>query len=240
MKRMLLSLLALFLYQSVAMAISTADFTNQADIFLGKYVEYGNVAYSKIKQNKAEIDQLYQMIADVDLSKASDAEKKAFYINAYNLIVIHHIVEYYPLKSALDKNGFFDQLKHRVAGESLTLDQIEKGKVIIKYRDPRVHFAFSCAAKGCPKLAGFAYRADKLDEQLDRRTRQVVQDLKFTWFDLDNRVVYISKIFDWYERDFTQDGKTVVEWINQYRNKEIPRHFSVVHYDYDWSLNELI
>lgn len=240
MKRSILSFLLALLLSPVAMAASINDFTDQADAFLSKYVQYGNVAYSKIKQNQAEIDALYTLIGEVDLSTASDQEAKAFYINAYNLIVIHDIVKYYPLKSALDQNGFFDKKKHLVAGQSLTLDQIEKGKVILKYKDPRVHFAFSCAAKGCPKLASYAYRATMLDEQLNRRTRQVVQDLKFIWFDLENRSVYISKIFDWYERDFTQDGQTVVEWINQYRNKEIPGHFTVIHYDYDWALNDLL
>ena len=223
----------------MAGAVSLTQFTDQADAFLAKYVSGGNVAYKKVQQDPAMINNLYTLIGEVDLSAASDNEKKAFYINAYNLIVIQQITAYYPMKSALDKNGFFDRQKHKVAGEMLTLDQIEKGKVILKYRDPRVHFAFSCAARGCPPLANFAYRPERIDDQLERATGHSLKDFRFIRFDLDNRTVLLSKIFDWYERDFTAEGLTVVEYINQYRDKEIPRGFKIEYYAYDWSLNEL-
>ena len=31
---------------------------------------------------------------------------------------------------------------------------------------------------------------------------------------------------------------TVIEFINKYRKTAIPASYSVVHYEYDWSLNE--
>ena len=61
----------------------------------------------------------------MDLSSASAESKKAFYINAYNLIVIYQVSKFYPLKSPLDKSGFFDKVKHQVAGEALTLNALE-------------------------------------------------------------------------------------------------------------------
>ncbi|MEM6360586.1 MAG: DUF547 domain-containing protein, partial [Bacteroidota bacterium] len=48
--------------------------------------------------------------------------KNAFFVNAYNLIVIYQVAKFYPLKSPLDRSGFFDRVKHTVAGESITLN----------------------------------------------------------------------------------------------------------------------
>lgn len=239
MKRLLLILIILTGLQP-ARAASLAQFTDRADAFLASYVEEGNVAYRIIKDDMVEINALYELIGTVDISQADDTERKAFYINAYNLIVIRQIATYYPMKSALDQNGFFDKVKHKVAGESLTLDQIEKGKVILKYRDPRVHFAFSCAAKGCPPLANFAFRADKLEQQLEVRTRFALRDMRFVRFNLDRGTVLLSKIFEWYHKDFTQTEESVIAYINKYRNKEVPAHFEIEYFAYDWGLNELV
>ena len=56
------------------------------------------------------------------LGGCSQIEKTAFWINAYNLIVIKAIVENYPINSPMDFAGFFDSKKHPVAGEKLTTE----------------------------------------------------------------------------------------------------------------------
>jgi hypothetical protein len=173
------------------------------------------------------------------LTAANDKEIQAFYINAYNLIVIHQISKLYPIKSALDQNGFFNKVKHKVAGEMLTLDQIEKGKVILKYNDARVHFAFSCAANSCPELANFAYRPDMLDVQLDERTRKTLNDPVFTIVDKQNKKVELSMLFKWYQKDFEQNGMNNLGFVNRYRNESIPDNYSVSFYEYDWGLNAM-
>jgi len=47
----------------------------------------------------------------------------------------------------------------------------------------------------------------------------------------------VSKIFEWYANDFTRNGKTITDWINQYRTSKIPASYKVTYYEYDWSLN---
>ncbi|NMM49506.1 DUF547 domain-containing protein [Marinigracilibium pacificum] len=213
------------------------EFTNRADKFLNKYVEKGRVDYASIKDNPREINDMYAMLADIDLQGKDKNELTAFYINAYNIIVIHQIVKYYPLKSAINKNGFFNMIKHDVAGEQLTLDKIEKGKVIFKYGDPRVHFAFSCAANSCPELANFAFKPEVLDKQLDTRTKKAVDDSNFIKVNTSSKKVELNQIFEWYNKDFTQKGQDVITWINQYKTNDIPNSFKVTYYSYDWGLN---
>lgn len=242
MKKLISTLFIIVLFLNMPLAGNATDlnsFFKQADAFLKKYVKEGRVAYKDIKQNSSEIESLYKTINSADLSSASELEKKAFYINAYNLIVIYHVSKYYPLKSPLDQSGFFDKVKHTVAGEPLTLNALEIKKLILTTKDPRVHFALACAAVSCPPLASFGYTPQQLDQQLRERTVLALNDPNWLKIHTNENKVLLSKIFDWYKKDFTMNGESsVIEFINKYRKNKIPTGYQVGYYEYDWSLNE--
>ena len=226
------------LVASLLSTLSVVTFTEQADAFLEERVSDGKVDYAGIAQNRSQIDKLYQQIGEMSLKGSSDAEKKAFHINAYNLITIHQIAEHYPVKSPMDVKGFFDQKKHTVAGEQFTLNELEKQKLLEPYQDPRIHFVLVCAAVSCPPLADFAYQADKLDKQLNEKTHQALNSDSFVRVKKDQKKVELSKIFDWYQSDFTRDSPSLIAYVNQYRDQKIPSNYQMSHYEYDWSLNE--
>ncbi len=213
-------------------------FTNSSDVFFKKYVSNGSVAYGKIKQNIGEVEALYVLIGGMNLSGVDVAIQKCFYVNAYNVIVIYWVAKHYPLKSPLDNSGFFDKVKHKVAGEEITLNSLEIKKLLLPYKDARLHFALACAAKSCPPLASFAYTPGALDKQLTERATAALNNPG--WLKINNaeKKVELSKIFEWYKKDFTTDGKTELEWINQYRKEKIPATYAVGFYEYNWALNE--
>lgn len=214
------------------------NFFDKTDAFFRKYVADGSVAYSKVKDNISEVEGLYHETGSMDLSGASPQEKKAFYIDAYNLVVIYWVAKHYPLKSPMDDSGFFDKVRHTVAGESMTLNSLEIKKLLFAYGDARIHFALACAAKSCPPLASFAYHPERLDQQLEERTRRALNDPSWLKINRSSRKVELSKIFDWYKKDFTSNGESVIEWINQYRKEKIPASYTVDFYEYNWALNE--
>lgn len=231
-----ISLLLLLVVSFNSHAASLSGFFTDSDQFFKDWVHRGKVDYAGVKKNFAQIDDLYQQINQMNLETASDAEKKAFYINAYNLVVIYQVTKYYPLKSPMNQSGFFDKVKHKVAGEAMTLNFLEIKKIVLPYRDPRIHFALACAAQSCPMLASSAYLPHTLDQQLDSRTRKSINDADF--IRVTKETVEVSKIFDWYERDFTQDGQTVLQFINTYRTQKIPSSHRIAYYEYDWLLND--
>jgi Protein of unknown function, DUF547 len=237
MKRISYMLVLVLMTTLSSLANSSKAFTDKADAFFKKYVKNGSVAYKSINADKAEITSLYKEIGQMDLSTFTDNEKKAFYINAYNLIVIYWVVEYYPLKSPLDKSGFFDKVKHKVAGEELSLNALEIKKLLLPYKDGRFHFVLACAAKSCPPLASFAIQPDKLELQLNERTTLALNNGEWLRVENAEKKVALSKIFDWYKGDFTQKG-TAIDWINQFRKVKIPTDFKIEYYEYNWSLNE--
>ena len=237
MKKILLTAMLLGLFVCNR-ANGLNNFFDEADVFFKKYVSNGSVAYSKIKSNIGEVESLYKQIGSMDLKGKTDAQKKAFYINAYNLAVIYWVAKHYPLKSPMDNSGFFDKVKHTVAGEELTLNALEIKKLLFTYKDARFHFALACAAKSCPPLASFAYTPDKVDQQLNDRTTLALNDPNWLKVNKSKKMVELSKIFEWYKKDFTSDGKSEIEWINQFRKEKIPTSYKVDYYEYNWALNE--
>jgi hypothetical protein len=219
-------------------AMDLKSFFADADQFLKKYVTNGLVDYKAIKKNNSEIEKLYREIGMTDLSASNDMEKKAFYINAYNLVVVYYVSKYYPLKSPLDQSGFFDKVKHLIAGENITLNTLEIKNLLQGFKDARIHFALACAAKSCPPLASSAYTPDKLDVQLKERTVSALNNKEWMRVFPSQKRVELSKIFEWYKADFTSNGRSVLDWINQFRKEPIPSTYSIGYYEYNWSLNE--
>ena len=208
-------------------------------VFLAKFVDTdGNVNYAAIKRNPLELQGLLKRVAAFDAAAAPPAERKAFYLNAYNLLVIGEVVARYPIESVQKVPGFFDKNMVSVAGEQLTLNDLESKKLRQPYADPRVHFALVCGAKGCPRLRRAAYEGNSLDAQLTIQAQQVLLEPTFIRVNDPAHQVQISQIFKWYEADFKASGKTGVAYINQFREgKKIPTGYVMSYYPYDWTLN---
>lgn len=208
--------------------------------FLQKHVSAeGQVNYQAIKASPAELNSLLKQVQTLNVQALSAAEKKAFYLNAYNLVVIGAVVESYPLTSVMKVPGFFDKQIHLVAGEKLTLNELENTKLRAPYHDPRVHFALVCAAKGCPRLSRQAYAPATVEAQLTSQAQRVLQDSQFIRVEEGQKKVLLSEIFKWYEADFKATGKPVTAYINQFRGgRPIPAGFVTDYYSYDWSLND--
>ena len=237
MKPLILIAFSLLLPFAGQAQTSLASFTKDADSFLQAHVRDGRVDYATLKKDPAAINGLYAQVGAMNLSGASAAEKKAFYINAYNLAVIHQVVANYPVKSPMDVPGFFDKKQQKVAGESLTLNELEKEKLLKPYNDARLHFAVVCAAKGCPIIDNNAYTAQNLDAQLDARAKLALNSSEFIRVNSGKKSVAVSKIFEWYADDFKKGGKSVLAYINGFRQQHIPGTYNLGTYEYDWSLN---
>lgn len=206
----------------------------QADELLRVYVKPGGqVDYAGLKKEQGK---LAGIIKEIGKYAPSKEEEKAFYINAYNLIVLNEVVINYPIKSVMDQPGFFDKKKHTVAGKSVTLNELEKEYLMKIDQDARLHFVLVCAAKSCPPLAPFYFIPGKLDGVLNARTRLALADPQFIRVDKKNKTVMVSKIFEWYAADFG-GRENIVAYINEFRVDKIPSNYRLGFYEYDWSLN---
>ncbi len=208
--------------------------------YFAKFVdENGNVNYGAIKRNPLEMKALLKRYETADAKVMTAPDREAFYLNAYNILVISEVAARYPVESVQKIPGFFDKNLVTVAGEKMTLNDLEAKKLRDPFHDPRVHFALVCGAKGCPRLNRQAFVGNQVDAQLTVQARKVLQDPKFVRVNEAAKKVQISEIFKWFEPEFKASGKTGLAYINQFRDsKAIPATYSVEYYPYDWALND--
>ncbi|MEM7548132.1 MAG: DUF547 domain-containing protein [Bacteroidota bacterium] len=229
---------ALFLNYSFSSYAQFEVFNSKADAFLKKYVHDGNVAYKQVSTNMSEVENLYSMIKVMDIKSLNQDQKKAFCMNAYNILVIYQIARNLNnIESTQSFDGFFDKYEFNVGGELVTLNELEIKHLLMTFKDPRVHFALACGARGCPKLASYAFDPGKLEQQLNERAKISLNDSYFIRLQEGQNKVMISKIFKWYEKDFLKESPDVVAYINNFRDNKVPNSYSVGYYEYDWDLN---
>lgn len=234
--RSLLIIVFLSLSCATAFGQSTNRFFKKADQFFARYVENGKVAYQEIKQDPEMLNELVSMIGGAGIEGKSDHYRLAFYINAYNILTINEVIDHYPVTSPRDVSGFFDEIKHQVAGKDMTLNQLENQKIRTS-GDPRIHFAVVCAARGCPAIVDFSYKPSRLDKQLDAKTRQTLNDDYYVRVKDRSEKVLLSEIFKWYKEDFINGDTSLISYVNQYREDTIPADYEVGYYPYNWHLN---
>ena len=237
-KYLLLSLLfALVFAGSQAQTVAPTGFFAKADAFLKKNVSSTGVDYVGIKADQSELKALVDQIGSFNPSTLTKAGQKAFWLNAYNIMVIHNVVSHYPIAKPLDVPGFFDTVKFTVAGSSLTLSDIENVKVRPTFKDARVHFALVCAAKSCPPIPAYAFTADNVETKLEALTKAALNSASFIKVDDAKKTVQFSQILDWYKDDFFLSHKTILEYVNSYRTVQIPATYTQSFYTYNWALN---
>jgi Protein of unknown function, DUF547 len=216
---------------------ATENFFREADSFFRNQVVAGRVKYDGLKTDQ-QLSTMLQTIAEADWSAMDATTRKAFNINAYNLLVIKAAADAYPLSSVQDIAGFFDKKKMSIAGQQMTLNELEKKELLAAFNDPRLHFVLVCGAVGCPPIIAEAYLPETLEAKLSRQTQLALNDPDFVQYENDE--AQLSTIFDWYSHDFGGNKKAIFTWINQYRTSAIPASAKLSYLPYDWSLNEQV
>ncbi len=245
---------------------SHADF----DRVLQRFVDdQGRVDYGGLKTDPHDLERYYFLLAAYSPDShphlfPSEQDKLAYWINAYNAAVIKTVLTHYPISSAADVerpfpffflpriSGFF--LFQRVAfGEETTnLYFLLEGVIRKRFAEPRVHFALNCGARSCPRLPRRAFTAERLDEELDHEARKFLAEDRNLKIDHSEKTVFLSSIFDWYEKDYLQwyrrqfpDQKaTLLRYVALYvspeRAEELGRaaSYEVRFVPYDWRLND--
>ncbi len=215
--------------------------------------------YTGFAQDRATLKSYLDSLSGVSATEYAGwkkPEQLTFLINAYNAFTVEKILTRYPdLKSIRDfgsvfgnpwKDKFFS-----LFGKPMTLDGIEQDTIRAPgaFDDPRIHFAVNCASIGCPMLREEAYVPDRLDRQLEEQAERFLSDRTRNRYAGD--VLEVSKIFDWYKKDFSSGYRgiaSVEQFLGKYatlladkpEDQKAVREgkVKVKYLDYDWSLND--
>jgi hypothetical protein len=237
------------------------------DQILDLYVRDGFVYYRALKLDRAKLDGYIGQLAAVDVGRLSRDEQLAFWLNGYNALVLRTVIDHYPIqgrspayppRSLRQVPGAFDSLSHRLAGRSVTLDDIEQ-KILPEFHDPRVYFALGRGAVGSGRLRSEAFLAGRLETQLSEVAAECASRPVCVQVDRVNNKVLASPIFSWREKEFSAAyggaasamfasrspiERAVLSFVEPKlltaEREFLARNtFEVAYEPFDWSLNDL-
>ncbi len=198
-------------------------------------------------------EQQYQLLVDylayvqgIDPRDYKRAEQMAYWINLYNALTVQLVLDHPGKTSIRDMGkGWFSlgPWKDRlavVAGQPLTLDDIEHRILRPLWQDRRIHYAVNCASIGCPELAASAYSGVNLDAMLSAAELTYIRHPRGAVFNADGEL-RLSSLFDWYLQDFALDEQGLIEYLADHAVDEVATRLRAYQgrpdYHYDWALN---
>ncbi len=211
----------------------------------------GRLAYAELKRRPDDLEAYYRLAAAYSPDSHPDlfpteADRLAYWLNAYNAAAIKIVLDHYPVESVRDVGllplaGFFYFRRPIFGGRAVSLYRLENDIVRPRFGDPRVHFALNCASRGCPRLPREPFDPARLNEQLDREARRFMAEERNLQIDHEARTVTLSSVFDWHRSDFPAD-------LLQYAALYLPEDrgealaaaadYEVEYRPYDWRLND--
>ena len=206
------------------------------------------MAYNRVGQGEARaaLQNYLQRLADIDPRRLTRNEQFAYWVNLYNALTVEVVLSNPDKKTIrgmgkrLFSFGPWDDALITIAGEDVTLNDIEHRILRPIWQDPRIHFAVNCASIGCPNLQPVAFRADNLDALLDTAQDEYINHPRGV--DQTSGSLVLSSIFDWYQSDFAADPTGLLRYLARFHKtpdmllNAAPER---IDYDYDWTLNSL-
>ncbi|MCP4304807.1 MAG: DUF547 domain-containing protein [bacterium] len=199
---------------------------------------------------RGNLDRYRKTLETTDPDTLSRAEALAYWINLYNAGALDVAAEAVAQtqSTVLRVPGAFSRVWATVAGEALSLNDIEHGK-IRRFGDPRIHGALVCGSASCPTLRYEPYTGNGLDGQLDSQMRSFLSGGGAV-FDSDANQLMLSRIFLWYGADFVRPqrmptwipaskrsiAKSIASWLDP-GVQQLSVDAGVGFQSYDWDLS---
>ncbi|MGE0041869.1 MAG: DUF547 domain-containing protein [Vicinamibacterales bacterium] len=240
------------------------------DQILDVYVRDGLVYYRALRQERGSLDRYVAAlgaVAPATLDGWSRERQIAFWMNAYDALVLKTVIDHYPIRGRAEAYppgsirqipGAFERQAFTVAGRRLTLDQIETD-VLAGFDDPRVFVGLGRGALGGGRLRSEAYDGTRLEAQLADAAAEVVTRRELVFVDRVDGTLDVNPIFSWRAEAFARAyadrapavfaarspiERAVVAFIQpNLVGAEAAfleqNQFRMVYHDFDWRLNDL-
>ena len=239
------------------------------DQILDTNVRDGFVYYRALKSERGRLDRYAGSlnVAPGVYDAWPREEKMAFWVNAYNAFVLQTVVDRYPMRGASPRYpagsirqipGAFETTRHRAAGRSVTLDEIEK-TIVPEFKEPRLQLALGRGAVGSGRLRSEAYTGSRIMEQLASIQKEFVSEQTMLKVDRSAGEVSLTPILSWHEGAFVaayDKGATgpfaqrspieraalafiAPNLLPLERDLLEKNQFKVTYHAFDWRLNDL-
>lgn len=247
------------------------EYYERLEYLFSEYVDQqGRVDYPRLRRWRIDVNKAsdtLEKIHSAEYLALSPNAKTAFWINTYNLCTIKLVTDNYPIEpkwymkfffpdnSVMQITGAKDNVFFDIFDLQYTLEEIEKDFLMEKFEEPRAFFALAFASDGGPFLRNEAYRAERLDEQLDEQVMRYLSSPRGMRIDRSANVVHLSDIFNWYQaafapyekvkrfREYKPEIRSYLNFIYDYLDEQTRDYLTVASPEvkfmkYDWHLNE--
>jgi len=195
------------------------DYADFADVL--RVLRADGIAALPTRQR--ELTTFRDRMENVDPDTLAAGGSLAFWLNLYNAGALSLAADAWLRRetTVLRVPEAFDATWATIAGEPLSLNDIEHGK-IRRFGDPRIHAALVCGSGSCPTLRYEPF-SEPLSPQLDDRMRSFLADGGAT-VDRETGTLRLSRIFLWYGGDFVRPG-SMPTWLPA-RRRDLARSIS--------------
>ncbi|MFQ6616475.1 MAG: DUF547 domain-containing protein [Fidelibacterota bacterium] len=231
----------------------SAEAYGSLDAVLSTFVNgNGRVDYEALRENPGELTRFIEFLKSASPENRPDLfetenDRKAYWINAYNALVIKEVVDHPGISSVKEVGwglGVFWRKTFVVGGRRMNLNHIEHRILRKRFRDPRIHFVINCASESCPPLGNRIVTGDGLDEELHRKAAAFIQDSNHVRIDHGRKEIRLSRIFRWYRKDFTAAGESLQAYVLRYlprltrdEKESIATEYRIRFSRFGWELN---
>jgi GH15 family glucan-1,4-alpha-glucosidase len=236
----------------------------------GAFFNEKEVNYKALKRSE-EFGQYLRLAGSLNSfnleSLQNDEEKKAFWLNIYNVLIIHGVIEFDIQGSVLNVSNFFGRIGYTIGALFFTPDDIEHGILrnnrphplfpfkpfslfdqrrhfVVASFDFRIHFALICASASCPPIE--FYNAAVIDRQLDTAAKSFINRGGME-IDQQSNTLWISQIFQWYSGDFGSSIRNMLLLLLPYMEKEkkawVEKNLETLrirYLPYNWNMNSIL
>ncbi len=165
-------------------------------------------------------DSLEQLPSENPLEDFSRDEQLAYWLNLYNVTLLHEIVSEYPVRSlksmTLGKDSFLSRKLLTVAGVPLSLDDIQHTILDQNYNNnPLIIYGLYQGVVGGPNIRTAAYSGNDVYRALEANAFEFINSNRGT-FSNDESVFLVSSLYDRNRNYFPDFDADLAAHILQY------------------------
>ena len=229
---------------------------SQWQTLLDQYLYQDANAVNRFKYTKAVVSLLalknyLDKLQSIDPRNYPRDEQMAYWINLYNALTVYLVVEHISIKGSAPASiksvgksffrvGPWNDKRISVAGQPVSLNDIEHRILRPIWQDDRIHFVVNCASIGCPNLQPFAFTANNVEQLLSQSAVEFLSHPRGV--SQNGNSLKLSSIFKWYGEDFGTDTSAILSRLtllaNGSLNPQLANFEGKIHYHYNWNLNQ--
>jgi hypothetical protein len=165
------------------------------------------------RRDTKRLNKYIAKLASIDPRDYPRLEQKAYWLNLYNALTLQELLKVYPI-TAVDRDKLSRKRRISVAGNKLSVADIDQRILRPIWQDYKMVFGLSCSAVGCPAIHDQAFTASNTNQLLKQYAREFINHPRGLTVSRDE--LRVSSIFSWYRDEFGGEDRQLIRLFTHY------------------------